>query len=183
MKTFQSLLFLAVVAMASGAAAQDLGRFDLDALSDGLKPKVNINFGPAMLRGFGEGLAQANPDLGGVLSNLQGLRVMVFEDVDVSGIEPRIARAIEQLDAEGWSHAVNVSEDDSLVDLYLLEAGELVKGLLLLIRADGDSVVLANVHGDLDPVLVGRLAGQGRLLRDLDFDQFLEQGQSSEQDS
>ncbi len=155
---------------AASAQAQD-GDFNLDQLTGGLKPKVNINFGPAMMAGFAESMSSANPDLSTVLGGIQGLRLMVFEDIDdTADLEAEIDIAVDQLIGSGWSQALQVQEDGEQVDLFMIESGDFVKGMVLMVRESRDTVVLANVYGDMDPVLVGRLVSSGNMFDGFDFD-------------
>jgi len=148
-----------------------VGRADLSALADafGATPKVNINFGRAMMAGFAETVRGKNPQVAEVLSGITGLRVMVFEGVDTVQAEGRVAEITARLAGDGWTPAVEVRDDDANVDMFLIESGQFVKGLTVLVRASG-TAVFANVHGNLDPVVVGRLIAQGNALGGLDLD-------------
>lgn len=147
------------VAMAQGSSA---GQFDIAALSGDLSPKVNINFGTAMMSGFAESMSESNPDLSDILRGVSGLRLMVFEDVDTSGVEPGIQDAIAQLNRDGWSQAMKIESDDTFIDLFMIESAEFVEGMVLLLRDDDDTLVLANMHGELNAAAVGRLLASGK---------------------
>lgn len=73
-------------------------------------------------------------------------------------------------------------EDDANVDMFLNEAGEFVKGLVLMVTEDGGTAVFVNIHGDLDPVVIGKLIGSGDALQSLDFDEFASRFQSMAKD-
>lgn len=165
------LVSLGLTVFGIAAHAADSGRVDLNELAASMAatPKVNINFGPAMMAGFAETLRQANPELAGVLTGVTGLRVMVFEGVDSRGAEPRVRGIINDLGARGWTQAVTVEDDDTRVNLMLLEAGTSVNGLVLLLRDGADTAVFANVHGTLDPVLIGRLIASGQGMQGFDL--------------
>ena len=164
------ILLLAGVLTMSAAQAQD-GKFNLEPMAGGLEPKVNINFGPAMMAGFAESMANANPDLSTVLGGMQGLRLMVFEDLsDTRQLASEIQTAVDELIDSGWSRAVQVREDGEQVDLFMIESGQFVTGMVLMIRESSDTAVLANIHGEMDAVLVGRLVGSGKLFDGFDFD-------------
>jgi hypothetical protein len=170
--TLLSLLLCTLLALASApAAAADSGRIDLAPLAATLdaKPRVNINFGPAMMAGFAETLRQSSPDLAEILQSVTGLRLMVFENVDSTPAQAQFMSLIEQLDSSGWTPALKVDDDDTLVDLYLNESGQLVKGMVLLVRDGKDTVVMANIHGDLDAVSIGKLIGSGKMMGGVDL--------------
>lgn len=172
MKTLIQSLTLSIALIATSLAAQspDNGQFDLSGLSGDLSPKININFGPAMMSGFSESMASSNPDLSSILGGVTGLRLMIFEDVETSGLEPGITSAVDRLTAAGWNQAVQIREDDTLIDLFMMETPDYVKGLVLLLRDDGDTLILANVHGDLNPAAVGRLVASGNAFNGWNFD-------------
>jgi hypothetical protein len=154
----------------STAQAQE-GRFNLEPMAGGLEPKVNINFGPAMMAGFAESMASANPDLSTVLGGIQGLRLMVFEDLsDTRELASQIDSAVAELIDSGWNRAIQVKEDGEQVDLFMIESDQFVTGMVLMVRETSDTAVLANIHGEMDPVLVGRLVGSGKLFDGFDFD-------------
>jgi len=174
LKTTLLTAFLVAGCLASAAQAQE-GRFNINGLGGELEPKVNINFGPAMMAGFAESLSGANPDMSTVLGGIQGLRLVVFEDLDASAaLDNEIEVAIDQLIGEGWNQALQVREDSESVDLFMIESGQFVTGMVLMIRESSETVVLANIHGEMDPVLVGRMISSGNLFDGFDFDSVFE---------
>ena len=75
----------------------------------------------------------------------------------------------------GWNRAIQVREDGEKVDLFMLESGAFVTGMVLMVRESSDTAVLANIHGEMDPVLVGRLIASGEAFN-LDFEEMFEGG-------
>jgi len=165
------------------AAAQEgtIGQVDLGPLAEVFEttPKVNLNFGPAMMAGFAETVRAQNAELGGVLESIRGLRLMVFEDVDAGAVEPSVKQTATTLAEAGWTPALEVRDDDALVDLFLVESGEFVKGLVLMVREGGGTAIFANLHGDIEPAVVGRIIGSGQALDGLDFGELASQFQGS----
>jgi hypothetical protein len=170
------------LALSMPALAQpaDVGRFDLSPIAGavGQTPKVNINFGPAMMAGFAETLAPNSPELGDVIRSISGLRLMVFEDVEGVDFSGRIAQTASELRQAGWTAAIEVREDDANVDLYLNESQQFVEGLVLMVTEEGGAAVFANIFGELDPVMIGRMIGSGEALRNLDLGAISEQFES-----
>lgn len=184
MKTRLSALLLILAAFSLAATAAQPGEVDLAPVASALttKPTVNIRFGPAMMAGFAETMRESNPEMARILGSVTGLRLMVFEDADSTTAEPEVSGLIERLNDEGWSPAIQVRDDGTRVDLYLMESSEFVNGLTLLLR-DGSDVVFANIHGDLDPVMIGKLIGSGQAMSGFDLDGLMEQiQQGDEQD-
>jgi hypothetical protein len=182
MKFFIPALFLTLTLSALGAPAQAAGngQIDLTPLAGSLEttPKVNINFGPAMMLGFAETLRQSNPDLAGILSGVAGMRLMIFEGVDTRAAEPRVLDIIDQLGNRGWTAAITVEDDDTRINILLLESGALVEGLVLLLRDGADTAIFANIHGSLDPVMIGKLVGGGQGMQGFDLGGLISQFQN-----
>jgi hypothetical protein len=60
------------------------------------------------------------------------------------------------------------------------ESGLQVKGLVLLVRDGKDTVVLANIHGDLDAVSIGKLIGSGKMMGGFDLGGLMDQFQGED---
>lgn len=172
----------AVFATTVQAQGSESGRFDLAGLTGELSPTVNINFGPAMMKGFAESMNNANPDLATILGGVSGVRLMIFEDVDASGLEPGFRDAVGTLDRAGWTQAIQIQDETTLIDLFMIESADFVKGLVLLLRADGETLILANIHGDLDPGAVGRLVASGNIGNAWDLGDFINKKSSTDDD-
>jgi len=165
------MLFTFVLASPASSQEADIGRFDLSPIADaiGQTPKVNLNFGPAMMAGFAETIAPSSPELGDVIRSVAGLRLMVFEDIGDVDFSGRIAETAADLERAGWTAAVEVRENDAHVDIYLNESQQFVQGLVLMVTERGSEAVFANIFGDLDPVVIGKMIGSGEALKKLDL--------------
>lgn len=165
------LLSLALATIIAPIQAADSGRVDLAPLASsiGATPKVNINFGSAMMTGFAETLRQSNPNLAGVLEGVIGMRLMVFEGVDTQGAEPQVLGIIDQLGLAGWTPAITIDDENTRINILLLESGQFVSGLVMLLRDGEDTAVFANIHGNLDPVVIGKLIGSGQAMDGFDL--------------
>ena len=163
----RTVLFSALL-LGSTAFAQssDIGRVDLNPIADaiGVTPKVNLNFGSAMMKGFAESFRGSNAELAGIIDSIAGLRVMVFEDVDTSGARGQVERIIGDLGTAGWTPAMEVRDGESHVDLFLNESENFVEGLVLMVLDGDDTAVFANIYGNIDPVVIGKLIGSGDAL-------------------
>lgn len=160
----RSVLFSTLL-LASTAFAQsgDIGRVDLNPIADaiGATPKVNLNFGPAMMKGFAESFRGSNAELAGIIDSISGLRLMVFENLDVSGARAQVDAITGDLNTAGWTPAMEVRDGDSHVDLFLNESENFVEGLVLMVLDGNETAVFANIYGDIDPVVIGKLIGSG----------------------
>jgi len=161
------------------ALAQDpnAGRFDLAPIQTALAaaPKVNLNFGPAMMSGFAETVRGQNPELAGIIESIRGLRLMVFEALDPVHARAQTDSMLTALGGEGWTAALEVRDEDAHVDLYLIESDRFVDGLVLMVTEGEGTVVVANVYGAIDPALIGRLISQGGALDGFDLESLTRQ--------
>jgi hypothetical protein len=173
---------LVLLAASAPLAAQnaDIGQIDLAPVAAAIDatPKVNINFGPAMMQGFAESFRTGSPEMAEVIASISGLRLMVFEDIETQAVRDRVLETTDALRRGGWTAAVEVREDDANVDLFLNESGDFVRGLVLMVTEGSGTAVFANVYGDLDPVVIGKLIASGDALEGLDLDEFANQFQS-----
>ncbi|MFO7764206.1 MAG: DUF4252 domain-containing protein [Wenzhouxiangellaceae bacterium] len=182
MKTVIRTILLSTVLLGSAAFAQsdDIGQVDLGPIAGaiGATPKVNLNFGPAMMRGFAESFRGSNAELAGIIDSVSGLRLMVFEDAGIAAARGRIEETASELSIAGWTPAMEVRDGETRVDLFLNESEEFVEGLVLMVLDGGDTAVFANIYGDLDPVVIGKLIGSGNALDGMELDDLAGQLQS-----
>ena len=112
---FKTLIVLLWIPLASTGWAQDdaPGQVDLEPVKElfGTTPKVNINFGSAMMRGFAEGFRETNAQVADLVGSVTGLRVMVFEDVDGGEASSFVADTTASLTDAGWTPAAEVRDD------------------------------------------------------------------------
>jgi len=179
---FIAALTASVPFASASAQERTVGQVDLSSLAEpfAVTPKVNLNFGPAMMAGFAETVRGQSPEAAEVLSTIAGVRVMVFEDVDTSLVEDSVAEVAAQLSRDGWTPALEVRDEDAKVDMFLIEAGKLVKGLAVLVREGSGTAVFANVYGDIEPAVIGKLIAQGDALGGMDFGELMGQFQPEE---
>lgn len=182
MKTAIRTVLLSTVLVGSAAFAQtdDIGQVDLSPIAGaiGATPKVNLNFGPAMMKGFAESFRGSNAELANILDSVSGLRLMVFEEGGIAGAREHVAETASELTTAGWTPAMEVRDGETRVDLFLNESENFVEGLVLMVMDGEETAVFANIYGDLDPVVIGKLIGSGTALDGLDFEDFAGQFQS-----
>lgn len=187
--SMQPILMLSAALLLSPVAlaqAPITGKVDLDPIAAeiGQAPKVNLNFGSAMVQVFAETLRSSNSEIAGVMENISGVRVMVYEDVDGALVRDRVSEIADQLERLGWTPAMEVRDEDADVDLYLAESQETIDGLVLMLTESDGAAVFINVHGVLDPVVIGKLIGQGGdVLKGLDLQALAGQFQPGNRES
>ena len=125
--------------------------------------EVDIDLQGAMLQvaaGAMQGEAgQADPDLAQLIASLERVRVQVGSPrkADSTMIANIIADAAGQLESAGWDRILKVNDEETTVYLFAIEDDGNIVGLIGLVSDGGNEVVLANLVGDIDPVLLGRL--------------------------
>ncbi len=161
------MILLTVLVIGSPVQAQqsEPGLVDFDALAGALgkTPEVNINFGSAMLLVFAEALVERDAELAEMLRGISGLRLMVFAGIEGARAKAFSAETGRRLLAAGWEPALEVRDEDGTRVDFLMRASEnRIRGLVLMVAEPDGSAVYANMVGDLDPVMIGRLiSGRG----------------------
>lgn len=180
MKTIRTLAVLLWLPLATSAWAQNAGQVDLEPVKDlfGTTPKVNINFGSAMMRGFAEGFRETNADIADLVGSVSGIRIMVFEDVDGGQARTWVSDTTFALTGDGWTPAVEVRDGDDHVDIYMKESADFVDGIVLMVTEAGNGdAVFINIFGALDPVFIGKTLGGGIDFNDFDLEDLMEMHQ------
>jgi len=167
MKKMFVMLGVAMCGFVSGALAQvdasHPGYYPIEAM--GLfaadEVEVNIDLQGAMLQ-VASGAMQRegeDPDISQLVSNLERVRLQVGspKGADAATIASSFNDAVEKMESAGWSRILSVLEDDQQVYLFARENAGTIVGLTALVNDEGDELVLANVVGSIDPVLLGRV--------------------------
>lgn len=141
--------------------------------------EVDVDLQGAMLQ-VAAGAIQNNendPDLAALVSSLERVRVQVGspERVDQSAIAFSFEDAIAKMESSGWYRILRVLEDEEQVYLYAREGEARIVGLTVLVNDGGDEVVLVNIVGDIDPVVLGKSLSKLQNLKD--FEQYMNDGE------
>ena len=129
--------------------------------------EVDINLEGAMLQVAAgamqeDGEADDSAAFVELVSGLDRVRVQVGSPsgADAAAIASSFEKAVSTLEAAGWNRILRVSEEDERVELFARDDGGRIAGLTLLVNDGGDEVVLVNILGDIDPVLLGRVLAE-----------------------
>ena len=172
-RLFLALLLLSTTVIPA-AAQSDLGYFPVEGLGvldqEDLEVDVNLH-GSTLLIAAGALEAQ-DPRLKELVSSLTRVRVQVgnAERLDPQIVADRIAGAVAQLEAQGWVRIASVDSDGEKIYIYSIDGSDgNVAGLTALVSEGTEEVVVANLAGSIDPVLLGTMISH---LGELDFDPF-----------
>jgi hypothetical protein len=147
------------------ALGSDPGYFPIEDMGV-FKPgelEVDIDLQGAMLQVAAGAMQQEDAkgldaDMAQLVQSLQRVRVQVGEPeaADPASVGERILGAVDELAATGWHQILKVEEDGELVVFFALESGGRIQGLTGMVSGGSEEVVLINLVGDVDPVLLGR---------------------------
>ncbi len=144
---------LAFPVMAQEDALKDYpGYVDFGELGDIFgEPSVQIAVGSSLLGLVGALSAQEDPEAAELFKRLNGVRVNVFENTEVSeeGIE-FVKDASAKLSSMGWESVVTVNSADEQVRIFMKIDEDMVQGITVMV-VEATEAVFVNVIGDLNP--------------------------------
>ena len=165
-KTF-AMVVVAMCAFATGALAQvgsgHPGYYPIEAMGlfAGDELEVNIDLQGAVLQVAAGAMQQEgeDADISQLVSSLERVRVQVGspKGIDPAAVAESFGDAVKTMESSGWNRILSVLEDDQQVYLFARENAGTIVGLTALVNDEGDELVLANVVGSIDPVLLGRV--------------------------
>jgi Domain of unknown function (DUF4252) len=171
-----SLALLLIAVAANPAAAQDtLGVYPVEDLGilDPATLEVDVNLSGSTLKIAAGAMQDQDSRLLKLVSNLTRVRVQVgsVEGMDQRIVADRIGEAVAQLEAKGWVSVIRIETDGEQIYVFSIDgSGGNIAGLTALVNDGGDEAVVANLAGDIDPVLLGSMLSH---LGEMDFDQFI----------
>ncbi len=156
-------------------AAQGLGYYPVEELGllESGNLEVDVNLEGSTLQIAVGAMQDQDPRLKDLVSNLTRVRVQVgsAEGVAPEQIADRIAGAVAQLESRGWVRIISVEDGDEMIYVYSIDGSDgNIAGLTALVSDGGDEVVVANLAGSIDPVLLGSVMSR---VGDLDFDDLM----------
>ena len=147
----------AALLLASACFAQGFINFD-DIPGIESSPTVQIDLNQATL-GFIVAAAHAtDPKAAEALRGIENIRLRVFEEVDDAeeflGFIDDTSGALERA---GWQRVVYVEDGNSKVRVYMQFEDTAASGITVMVSDGGDSSVLINIDGLIDPESLGQI--------------------------
>lgn len=146
-----------VLSIAPALAQEDAlkgypGYVDFGSLGDIFgEPTVQIAVGESLLNLVGSLSAKEDPEAAELFSRLNGVRVNVFENTEVSAEGFDFVRdASSKLASLGWESVVTVNSEDEQVRIFMKIAEDRVQGITVM-AVEPTEAVFVNVIGDLNP--------------------------------
>lgn len=157
----------AVAARAGYYPIEEMGIFAAGDL------EVDVDLSGPMLQAAAVAMQEEEDDdanLAELVSGLDRVRVQVGEPsgIDPSTIAARFDTAVTTLKSSGWNQILRVVDGDEQVYLFARNSDDRIVGLTALVNDANEEVVLVNIVGDIDPVLLGRALAKADGLRNLE---------------
>ncbi|NNJ64727.1 MAG: DUF4252 domain-containing protein [Xanthomonadales bacterium] len=151
--------FLAVPAVAQEDALKDYpGYVDFGELNSIFgEPTVQISIGESLLGLVGSLSAKEDPEAAEVFKRLNGVRVNVFESIDVPAEGVDLVKDISaQLSDRGWESVVTVNSEDEQVRIFMMISDDRVEGITVM-AVEPTEAVFVNVIGNINPAELERV--------------------------
>jgi hypothetical protein len=176
----KTVVVLCVVMMASvgaGLAQESVshpGYYPIEAM-DLLAPNeiaVNVDLEGALLQAAAGAMQQEgeDADIAQLVTGLERVRLLVGspKTADAAAIAASFEGAVSVMEGKGWKRILSVVDEGERVLLFAREDGGSIAGLTLLVNDGGEELVLVNVVGAIDPVLLGRVIAKADQLPQLE---------------
>ena len=164
-------LWLIAATVAQAGVEQHPGYVDFAkfGLGDGEEATVEINLRGPMLKLAAAASDDDDPELGAMLSGLEGIfvRTYALDDRSPSGFDKAIASISQHHQSSGWETIVKVREHDERAHIAIKMDGDKIVGMTVVALDEKDrdeGVVFVNIVGTID------LAKVGRMGKHFDFD-------------
>jgi hypothetical protein len=134
-------------------ALEELGAFGPDGAA------IDVDLQGPMVQLVAAAAAENDPEVAELLRSIRRIRVMSgVPGNDWPHMRDRFETVARDLENRGWNRIVRVREDDELVLVLVMPAGDRFAGLTVLVLEGGDEAALVNIAGDIDPATIGRLS-------------------------
>ncbi len=145
-------------------AIEDMGVLAKDDL------EVDVNVEGAMLQVAAGAMEEESSDLAEMVAQLERVRVLVGapESADRAAVTASFNAAISRLETSGWDQILSVEEEDEQVYIFAREIEGAIAGLTLLVNDSAEEIVVANIVGNIDPRVLGRLIANMDEMPDLE---------------
>jgi len=121
---------------------------------------VMVSVDGALLKVLSGGFKSVEPDLAGLLLDLEAIQAVVIEGVeDINQVKRMFADHHIALESKGWSQIAEVRSKKENVSVFILSGEEMIDGLVVMVR-EGNKVVFANIAGKIDLARIAQLGAK-----------------------
>lgn len=115
------------------------------------EPTVQISVGASLLSLVGSLSASEDPEAAEMFKRLNGVRVNVYENTEVSAEGLDLVRDVSsQLSSSGWESVVTVNSEEEQVRIFMKIDDDVVQGITVMV-VEATEAVFVNVIGDINP--------------------------------
>ena len=115
------------------------------------EPTVQISVGASLLSLVGSLSAKEDPEAAELFKRLNGVRVNVFENTQVSAEGLEFVKDVSgKLSAKGWESVVTVNSEDEQVRIFMMINDDIVEGITVM-AVEPTEAVFVNVIGNISP--------------------------------
>lgn len=115
------------------------------------EPTVQISVGASLLSLVGSLSASEDPEAAEMFKRLNGVRVNVYENTEVSAEGLDLVRDVSnQLSGSGWESVVTVNSEEEQVRIFMKIDDDVVQGITVMV-VEATEAVFVNVIGDINP--------------------------------
>lgn len=109
-------------------------------------------------------------DIAHLVAGLERVRLLVGSprSADPAAVSAAFERAAATMEGDGWKRILSVLDEGERVLLLSREDAGRIAGLTLLVSDGGDELVLVNLVGAIDPLLLGRVIAKADRLPQLE---------------
>ena len=136
--------------------------------------EVDIDLQGAMLKVAAGALQEEeggdDADLAQLVAGLERVRVQVGspQGADATTIAYSFETAIANLESSGWNRILRVMDEGEQVHIFAREGNGNIVGLTVLVNDGDEEIVLVNIVGDIDPVVLGKMIAKADQLPNLE---------------
>jgi hypothetical protein len=136
------------------------GYVDFDAILGDMESSVEVYLKGSLLVLAREAVKDEDPELSGILSKIEYVKVQVFpaHGASLERLSDKARDMAAQLEKKGWEMAVRVREEDEQIHVYLLPGKkDDIRGLVVMVVGDDDEAAFVNIVGDINPAEIARI--------------------------
>ena len=161
------------VSQAQQTVEQHPGYFALESLDVFASGKitVDVDLKDAMIKVAAAAASQQDPALADLLDSVRRIRVRIgtLASEDQAEVHAAVDRAVANLKDAGWAPMATITDDDQVVYILSKATSDRVQGLTAFVHDDDNELVLVNIAGDMDPVMIGQLISKLGGLEDFEL--------------
>ncbi len=169
------LLLIAAGSVAAQTGAAHPGYFPIEnmGLFAAGDLEVDVDLSGPMLKVAAGAMQEDGDDdanLAELVSGLDRIRVQVGEPqgVEEATVSSKFEQAVATLQSSGWDRILRVVDEEEQIHIFARSRDDRIVGLTVLVNDANEDIVLVNIVGDIDPVVLGKVLADDDKLTNLE---------------